>query len=111
MVPADALLLVAAALVVAAVWMRDRTPSGLVLTLSIVAYPLIIVGIPAVAFSLVDAYMVEIARVPPGEPMFLDEHAYPLSDALLDIGRGIGLLFLGFFSRDYARRKRLATRN
>lgn len=104
MVPADAMLLVAAALLAAAAWMGNRTPSWLLVALSIFAYPLFFVGIFGVAFSLVDAYMVEIARVTPGEPMFLDELAYPLSAAVVDLGRGIGFLFLAFFSRDYARR-------
>jgi hypothetical protein len=65
MVPADAVLLVAAALLATMAWMDDRTPSWVLLALSILAYPLIVVRIFVVAF----------------------------------------------FSRDYARRKRLARRN
>lgn len=104
---ADVLLLIAVALVVTLVWMGKGAPSWLLLMLSILSYPMIFVGIAGVTLSLVDAYMVGIDRVPPGEPMFLDELAYPLRDALLDLMKGVGFLILAFFSRDYARRKKL----
>lgn len=93
MVPADVLLLIAVALVVTVSWIGKEAPSWLLLVLSILSYPLIFVGIAIVTLSLVDAYMVGIDRVPPGEPMFLDELAYPFRDALLDLMRGVDFSF------------------
>ena len=108
MVPGDALLIFGAALALATLWIGKRSAPWFLTALRVFAYPLIVLGIGLVAFSLVDVYMVKVAHVTPGEPMGMDELAYPVRGALLDIAKGIGLLVLAFFFRDYARRKRLS---
>jgi hypothetical protein len=103
-VPIDYFLLVAAALTLAfAIWRPVLAP-WLRTTLRLLAYPVILLGAADVAFSLADVYMVRVANVIPGDPMGMDELAYPVRDAVFGIARGIGLLFLAFFIREHTRR-------
>jgi hypothetical protein len=66
---------------------------------------LIIVGAAVVGVCLIDIYMVGVAGVPPGEPMYVDELAYPISDALVIAAKGIALIVVGSVGGEYARRK------
>lgn len=106
MVPGDALLLTAAVLSATLAWMQRRTPRWLIRLVPFFAYPVVFLGAGEVAGSLVDAYMVGVVHVRPGEAMYLDELAYPLRDALIGMGEGCALVVLGFFLRDYSRRLR-----
>jgi hypothetical protein len=105
--PIDVVLLVVAALALAVAVKGTLAPLWLLTTLRVLAYPMILLGVMAVASALIDMYMVRVAHVPPGEPMGLDQLAYPLREAFLDIARGVGLLIVAFFFRDYARRRKL----
>ena len=111
MVPADILLLLAAALALVAVWIRNTLPPWVLLAPRVLAYLLFILGIVGTVFSLVDIYMVSVDHVTPGEPMYLDELAYPVRGALLNLARSVAFLVLAFFYRDYARRRRPPARS
>jgi len=81
---------------------------GVRVLVMIVAVLTLLWGIAVVALAVIDGYMVTVGGVPPGEPMYLDELAYPLRDAIFQGLLGAGAITLGFVAKAYARRHRRA---
>jgi hypothetical protein len=64
---------------------------------------LIVVGIVNAALAIVGSYMVVFGHVTPGEPMYLDELAPTLGEAMGQATIGVALIALGFLVRAWAK--------
>jgi hypothetical protein len=78
----------------------------LLIGISLLAIPVILVGIATVVNALVGGYMVGVAGVAPGDPMYLDELARPLRTSILYFVIGVGIIALGLGARAFARARR-----
>jgi uncharacterized membrane protein len=89
-----------------------RTLDGVVIRVlfraaSILAIPIALVGCFVAALAIADIYMVGIAGVAPGEPIYLDTLAPSLGSATIQLGIGIVTIALALVVR-LAVRRRLA---
>ena len=78
---------------------------GVRIALSIAAWVPIVLGIGPVSAAIIDGYMVAVGGVAPGEPLYLDELAYPLRDAITQGAIGLGLITFGAIVRLHVSRK------
>ena len=63
------------------------------------------IGCVAIVFPGINAYMVASGRAAPGEPIFLDELALPLTESFHDVGIGIALVAAALLVRRLIRHK------
>ena len=64
-----------------------------------------VLGCLYVVFPGLNAYMVASGRAAPGEPIFLDELALPLSESLSGVATGIALMTVAWLVRWCIRRR------
>ena len=81
---------------------------ALLLGISLLALPVIVIGIVMVVSAAAAGYMVAFGGASPGEPIYLDELAPTLRSSVMNLLLGVAAVALGLWGRAYARRKRRA---